>query len=106
MHLTSIFSDEEASAQSLYVVGSGSEITRGRSRAKTKDSLLGFHTVFSLKENLLSERMGHSKAVQLIGPKIFDMRKDHLQTDGLCHLQKNLSQIKKSTVSISKPSTE
>lgn len=35
VHLTSIFSDEEASAQSLYVVGSGSEITRGRSRAET-----------------------------------------------------------------------
>lgn len=29
------FSDEESSAQSLYVVGTGSEITRGRSRAET-----------------------------------------------------------------------
>lgn len=78
MHLTSVFSNEEASAQSLYVVGSGSEIIRGRSGTRTQDSLLGFHIFLSLKENLLLERVGHSKVVQFIGPKIFDMRKDHL----------------------------
>lgn len=34
------------------------------------------------------------------------MRKDHLHLDGLQHLQKNLSQIKNSTVCITKPFTE
>lgn len=46
-----------------------SEIIRGRSGAIPQWDFM----FISLEENLLSEIMGYPKAVQFIGPKIFDI---------------------------------
>lgn len=47
----------------------GSEIIRGRSGAIPQWDFM----FISLEENLLSEIIGYPKAVQFIGPKIFDI---------------------------------
>lgn len=47
----------------------GSEIIRGRSGAIPQWDFM----FISPEENLLSEIMGYPKAVQFIGPKIFDI---------------------------------